>query len=328
MALAVFTALGSAAGATETADSCGGRSLLPSLAASDPLVYTRILRDAETAENGRAVLWKLERTGFEPSYLLGTVHLTDERVSRLSEAVRAALSGSKTLLIENANLSPEETQNAYTAANKRAVFNDGRSLDKLLTPDEFEKVRIAIQGVGVPAAAARIYRPWMISMLLAASECERRRMEQGHLVLDMAIAEHATKLGIPIAGVETTDDQLAALAAVPEQEQVGMLRANLALVGLTDDLLETMVDLYVNRRIGAIWDLQIALAKKAGVSPDAFATFKKTLVVERNRKMRDAALAHIEKGATFIAVGALHLPGSTGLVAMLREIGFTATALE
>jgi uncharacterized protein YbaP (TraB family) len=44
--------------------------------------------------------------------------------------------------------------------------------------------------------------------------------------------------------------------------------------------------------------------------------------------MRDAALAQIEKGATFIAVGALHLPGKTGLVTMLREAGITATAIE
>lgn len=331
-ALIVFTTFGSlaaeAAGHARPGKLCEGKSLLQEFAAADPLVYSRILRDAETIENGRAVLWKLERPGFQTSYLFGTVHLTDDRVTRLTDATRTALSEAKTLLIENASQQQEATSGVYSAATKQAVFSDGRSLDKLLTKDEFAKVRRSIEGVGVPAAAAHIYKPWMITMLLAASECERRRVQKGYLVLDMVVAEQARSLGMPVEGMETTEEQLLALASVPEDEQLGMLRANLALVDKTDDLLETMVQLYLERRISALWDLQIALARRAGVAPDAFASFERTLVVERNRKMRDVAISHMEKGPIFIATGALHLPGKTGLVALMREAGFTVTAIE
>ncbi len=44
--------------------------------------------------------------------------------------------------------------------------------------------------------------------------------------------------------------------------------------------------------------------------------------------MRDAALPLLEKGGAFIAIGALHLPGSDGLVALLRKAGFDISALE
>ena len=43
---------------------------------------------------------------------------------------------------------------------------------------------------------------------------------------------------------------------------------------------------------------------------------------------RDAAELLLEKGNAFIAVGALHLVGSTGLVAVLRARGYTVTAVE
>ncbi len=44
--------------------------------------------------------------------------------------------------------------------------------------------------------------------------------------------------------------------------------------------------------------------------------------------MRDRALPLLGKGGAFIAVGALHLPGDKGLVALFREAGYTVTAVE
>jgi uncharacterized protein len=44
--------------------------------------------------------------------------------------------------------------------------------------------------------------------------------------------------------------------------------------------------------------------------------------------MRDNALAQLEQGGLFVAVGALHLPGQQGLVALFREAGFTVIAVE
>jgi len=95
-----------------------------------------------------------------------------------------------------------------------------------------------------------------------------------------------------------------------------------------ENLIETMVQLYLTRRVGALWDLQIALAEKAGVPATSFASFEQKIIVDRNRRMRDRSLYYLEKGGAFIAVGALHLPGKTGLVALLREAGYTLTAIE
>ena len=44
--------------------------------------------------------------------------------------------------------------------------------------------------------------------------------------------------------------------------------------------------------------------------------------------MRDAALPLLAKGNVFIGVGALHLPGRDGLVQLLRDKGYTVTAVE
>ena len=307
---------------------CGGTNLLTRFATSDPAVYKRILEAAAALENGQALLWKVERPGLAPSYLFGTVHLTDTRVRDISKTTRAALRSAKAVLLETSDISPETTAAALVAAARSAIYTDGRTLDALLTQEEFRKVQETIDRAGVPASSARIYRPWMVSMMLSGSNCERRRLREGEVVLDMALAQEARIHGIPIVGLETADEQIRTLASVPEDQQLGMLRANLALIDETENLMETMVQLYLERRIGAVWELQMALAEAAGVPASAFDAFRQAVIVDRNIKMYETSLAFFELDGAFMAVGALHLPGEDGLVALLRNAGYRVTPVE
>jgi uncharacterized protein YbaP (TraB family) len=84
----------------------------------------------------------------------------------------------------------------------------------------------------------------------------------------------------------------------------------------------------LRREIGAAMPFQLALAAESGVPASAFDDFKKGLLSDRNVRMRDAAEPLLQDGSAFIAVGALHLVGPTGLVALLRERGYTVTAVE
>jgi uncharacterized protein YbaP (TraB family) len=93
-------------------------------------------------------------------------------------------------------------------------------------------------------------------------------------------------------------------------------------------MMETLVQMYVKRQVGAAMPFQLALAAENGVPASAFDGFKKVLLADRNIKMRDAAIPKLEKGRAFIAVGALHLPGDTGLVALLRARGYTLDPVE
>lgn len=303
---------------------CNGFNLLDKLAATDPGLHDRIVANAEKIENGNSVLWRVERAGRAPSHLFGTVHLSDARV-RMSETTRRAIKGARTIVIENSDLSPEAAAKAYQEAEKTALFENGQTLDKLLSKAEFEKLQHSVRGT---PESLRPYRPWIVSLMLTGSECERQRVSEGALVLDMTVAEYARNHNIPLAGLESTQEQLAALSSIPDDEQAGILRANLALADEADNLMETMVQVYLDRRVGALWELQLAFAEKAGVAAKDFASFERAIIVERNRKMRDGALPHLDKGGAFIAVGALHLPGKTGLVSLLREAGYTLTAIE
>ena len=95
-----------------------------------------------------------------------------------------------------------------------------------------------------------------------------------------------------------------------------------------DDMMETMVQLYLQRQLGAIWPLQMVLAEKVGVARRPSTPPSRACSSTRNLGMRDKALEALGEGNVFMAVGGLHLPGKQGLVALFREAGYTVTAVE
>lgn len=312
----------------DVADKCRGVDMLAETAAKDPQTYTRIMAEAAASKNAGAILWKVEKQGRPASYLFGTVHLTDDRVATLSPAVKAALEDSKIVALEVSDLSESATASVIATSAPLVMFTDGRRLDSLLSDAEYDVVKSIIARSGMPVDLAAVFKPWIVSMILSVSECERDKVQKGAPVLDMKIAEMGKARGLQVVGLETIPAQFEALAAVPEQQQLDMLRAGLKFADRTNDMMETLVQLYLNRQITAAMPFQIALAREAGVTDQAFIGFQEKLLVERNTKMLDVAAPMLDGGGVFIAVGALHLPGDKGLVALLRDAGYTVSPIE
>jgi len=326
--LALSPGIANAKTPTGPPQACRGTDMLEELKAADPGTYQKILADAAKVENGNAVLWKVEKPGIAPSHLMGTMHVSDERITRLSPAMKAAIAGSKVVMLEIGETSDKATIAAIGRSAGLMLFRDGRRLDKMLGADEFQKVKATLSRAGLPGEAAALVRPWIVSTLLAVSECERKNAEAGHAVLDSRIAQEAKARKVKVAALETVDSQLAAMAAIPDEEQVEMLRAALKFADRSADMLETLAQMYLKRQMGAAMPFNLALAAKAGVEPTAFSGFQQQLLDKRNLGMFDKSRREVDKGSAFIAVGALHLSGPTGLVKLYRDAGYTVTAVE
>lgn len=326
-ALTVF-ALAFAAGPVAAEDSparCQGIDMLDEMQVKQPALYDKIMAESNATSNAEAMLWKVEKPGVPASYLFGTMHLSDPRITELPAAAIDAIAHSKSVALEVADLSPEAVAAAMAKAAGLIVYTDGSSLKSALSADDYSKVERVVVKSGMPGKLAAMMKPWLVSMLLATSDCERKQIASGKVVLDLRVAAEAKKAGIAVTGLETIEGQLRALASIPDDQQVAILKVELDTIDRADDMMETMVQMYVKRQIGAAMPFQLALAAESGASPDVFDGFKKALLIDRNAGMRDAALPLLEKGNAFVAVGALHLPGPTGLVTLLRESGYTVT---
>src|SRR5690606_16831784 len=79
---------------------CTGIDLTADLQKTDPAAYKKIESEAAATLNGKGLLWKLEKPGEMPSFLFGTMHLTDPRVVTLPPAAQKAFDGADTVIIE------------------------------------------------------------------------------------------------------------------------------------------------------------------------------------------------------------------------------------
>lgn len=310
------------------AKSCSGVNMLDEMRSAAPETYAEIKAASKATANSGAVLWKVEREGKPTSYLLGTIHMTDPRVTEFSKPLTAALAETKTVALEVADVSADATNAALAKAAQLVLFTDGGSLDRLLSDDEYKKVKSTLAGAGLPSEMASIFRPWVVSMILSVSDCERQKVKLGLPVLDMKLATFARQRGMRVVGLETIESQLSAMAAVPDDQQIAMLRASLKHSHRANDTMETLLQLYLARDMGSAWPFHLALAKQAGIGRESFSSFQKRIVSERNAQMRDKALPLLDKGHALIAVGALHLVGDDGLVTLLRQAGYTLTPIE
>jgi uncharacterized protein len=300
--------------------------MLDEMQAAEPAAYARVVEAGKATSNATALLWKIEKAGLPPSYLFGTVHVSDPRVTTLSPAVRTALDAAKAMALEIADMSQSAMQSAI-GRDPMLMISADRGLGNLITPDEFAIAKAALVPA-MPEAALRMMKPWVVTMALTLPVCEQMRTASGIKVLDQMLGDDARARGVPVIGLETIAFQLQVMAGIPEDQQIGMVRAALKFADRREDMLETMLQMYIKRQSALIWPFNLALADKAGVTPAAFKGFETELLHGRNRTMRDGAKPHLDKGGLFMAVGAMHLVGDKGLVSLLRESGYTVTAVE
>lgn len=302
---------------------CDGRDLL----AGDGgrALSARIAGHAETV-NADATFWRVTAPdpAVPPSFLLGTIHLTDERVTRLPEAVAAALDGARVLAVENTTaLKTDQDPAAMQLFLQLAVYTDGRSLKTVLSEDEVATLLTALTARGLPSWLFLAWKPWAVVVsALTYPPCEMKRLVGGVKFLDAALVARASAAGKPLADLEEFTGQLGTIAAVPEAVQVALLKGSLKLEPMAADLHETMVQLYGAGRIGTLIGLSKALMAEAVPGAD-FAPFWTGLLDTRNARMVESAARLAGEGNAFIAAGAGHLIGETGLVAGLRRAGFT-----
>jgi len=77
---------------------CNGADMLAALQKSVPAKLAAITSEAAATPNGNGLLWKVEKAGAKPSFLFGTMHMTDVRMMELREPGRAAFDAADTLL--------------------------------------------------------------------------------------------------------------------------------------------------------------------------------------------------------------------------------------
>lgn len=308
-------------------ETCVRRNLLEAAEERRPGDRQRIMDRASNGVNTGAMLFRIDAEGRRPSYLFGTVHVADERLQTLPAEVEAALNAASVVVLERGDVSEQAVRSVMPLAARLMMMPRNQALDSVIDEDEMKVVTAAVKSAGLAPELARILRPWAATLFLAGSDCERKRYEAGLKPIDYRILEAARAKSIKIVGLEQIVEQYEALAAVPESVQAAWLRSSIKLYANIDDMSETTVRLYLDRKMDAVWDLTVALTQDVGMTDEAMSLLRRSIVSDRNARMMERSRTVLAQGGAFIAVGALHLSGAEGLVRKIEESGLKVTPI-
>ena len=282
--------------------------------------------DADDLINGDGLLWRIEKPGLAPSYLFGTIHSTDESALEIARRAAQSINGAKIVATElGGPIDVVEKANITAATLASALDRDHDTFEGAIAPEDREKIEKFITRLGYPAAFAHHLKLWFLAILTGLPKCEAERESLNLPEVDQFLAETARDLGIKVIGLETTEEQLAAIANLRPQVAATLLTLSARDPNLNDDLYVTTLKLYRESRPAEIVPIADAVGGLSEAERAAQDEFTRALLQDRNAIMAERAAPLLASGGAFIAVGALHLAGKTGLVEQFRTDGYTVT---
>ncbi len=311
----------------QSAASCTGNNLLEKLKLEDVAAYDRVIASSKEMINAESIFWKVEKEGQKPSWLFGTMHMADPDIATLRENVKNAIKASDTMVVESTEaLDPVAAQKAMGGLAHLTLLTEG-TLRDLVEDDLEDELETALTLRGLPMPLADRMQPWLIATTISLPICELQRKQSGEKVLDAALVEFAKAEGKDVKGLESISEQLTALASLPQDYHVSALEETLASGDLAVDMIETLKQSYLNGDMGVVFPLMKEVMPKSGQGEGAL-QLQEVLIDKRNVLMAERAEPILKSGSAFIGVGALHLPGETGLVKLLRDNGYTVTPIQ
>lgn len=297
------------------------RRSLPTLWLAAALLFAAILPAAAgSAAYDKGLLWRVSAPGVPASYIYGTFHSADSVLATPPPALRNILDRADRVMIEVVS-DPATTRKVGMSM----MLTDGRRLSDIAGPARFARVVEAGARYGIPADNLEVLKPWGAMGIFSIPPAELKRQAGGR-TLDQIIEITANERGIPVLGIETAAEQIAALAGNSEADQLALLDAVLDQGARIDDSFARLRRAYL---VGDLARLYAIAMEDAGSAPAAVVDrYYKGLLWDRNYRMVERILPHLAKGNTLVAIGALHLYGDEGVPGLLAQRGYEVSAVE
>jgi uncharacterized protein YbaP (TraB family) len=262
------------------------------------------------------LLWKVSDAD-NAVYLLGSFHLLHADDYPLSADVEAAFAASDRLMFERA---PEEIEAPdFALTLMQAARREGPgTLEDDLGPILWARLEGYADRNGLPLAQLSAFDPWFVGMSITMTEMGRQGLDPA-LGLDRHFMRKAAAAGKPAAGLERAAEQIAVLADMDRPAQRQLLAE--ALDQADDGATQTAAlhDAWRRGDADALWTGTALQMKRE------YPALYRRINVERNQAWVPALEQELARtsGDTLVVVGALHLLGEDGVVALLQAKGHT-----
>ena len=263
-----------------------------------------------TANKYPSLFWEISGNGLKkPSYLFGTMHVSNKMVFHLSDSFYYAMKSVDAVALE---LNPDVWQGKMVRLDQTkqnyAEYVKAPSGD-LLTESSFK-----IDKYDDELKAALSTEPTVVNSLLYRTYKAKEDFEEDTF-LDLYIFQTGKKLGKRSAGVEDFNETEKIVLQAYADMATEKKKKNVDTDGESmRDITKKIQDAYRRGDLDMMDSLDIMTERS-----DAF---REKFLYQRNEVQANSIDTIIKKSSLFVGVGAAHLPGTRGIIELLRKKGY------
>ena len=274
----------------------------------------------------QGTFWEVSKDGEVLGHILGTIHMNDEKVTKLDKKVMDIFDNSVGYSIEAFPSSHLwNPYHGFENIKKKMMFEDKTLADvagKKTANDVFQ----ILTKNGVNEEYATKIKPWA-AMFSIAAKSKHSGPIIDHKLLDLASIQEKE-----IYQIESPEELLAAFYAMPMESQVELLKSKIEHFPKIQETLDEMVNAYLDEDLQSLMDASTSFVDKSDYQKNKHLQ----VYLKHSVYIRNIVMAHYMnlpflygldrykgQGGTFVCVGALHLLGEKGVLSLLeKQYGF------
>jgi hypothetical protein len=269
-----------------------------------------------SAQKDNSLLWKIStQDGQHISYLFGTYHLIGADYLADHQKVNKAYKNAERVVVETILDS-----SAMMMVSMKGLMM-GNSLKRLISDStEYQLVKTIIEAeTGMGLQMLDQVKPIVIATMYSVALAKRLTPKEINYTgdpIDMFISANAMRRNVEVITLESALEQAEILFNSQTLEEQAEDLVELATdKDKAEDLTLKILEAYRTENISL-------MGEEAHKMEEAYGDMD-VLLDNRNLKWVTSLKPLLNKGNTFIAVGALHLPGEKGLIQLLEKEGYT-----
>lgn len=260
-----------------------------------------------------SLLYQIKGKNKKVSYLFGTIHMIPDSLYYFPGKLDKIVSKSEEVVLEIADVSDRTKAqklvklesgscfDIFTPNQKDSVLNWGANLMHV-KPEQFE-------------ASFQQVKPFVLMQLSF-----QKLMSSDVHMYDMELQLNAQKMGIPVSGLESMEDQIGIFDKIPSTEMAEMIMKMIRNPNEGEEVFLKMAQFYHKQDLENL--------TKMILDTEEFGSASEDFLNKRNLNWIPKMEELMKTKSCFFAVGAGHLGGTNGVIQLLRQKGYEVTPVR
>lgn len=283
----------------------------------------------EKTEECTPLLYKVTDDKGAVLYLLGSIHVGDERTQAMPDYVMDAYNSSDYICVEANIVAYEEDFEKLMSLAMKMMCKKGTTIKDYLSPDVYESTKKLLKSTGMYNAAYEMYGPAMWSSMVDEALMTYTELESDYGV-DRYFINKANEDGKDVVEVESVEFQYDMMLGFSNDIYNMVMAESLY---NPEEYVNSVNHMYETWLRGNEADIEEMLKiDYTGLSEEETKLameYNNKMLTERNIGMADKAEEYMADGGTiFYIVGTAHVAGDGALEELLRERGYKVEVVK